>query len=187
MVPVLSLWLPILLSAVLVFVISSIIHMVLPYHWSDWDPVPAEDQVMEALRQVDLQPGNYSIPHAASMAAMKEDAYVAKRNRGPVGLITVMPSGTGGMGAMMVQWFVFSVLVSVFAAYMTGRALGPGVEYLSVFRFSATTAFLAYGIGELQQSIWWGRKWSVTLKNVFDGLVYAFVTAGTFAWLWPGA
>ncbi|MDX1674543.1 MAG: hypothetical protein R3314_07115 [Longimicrobiales bacterium] len=185
MVPVLSLWLPILLSAVLVFIMSSIIHMLLSYHWTDWSPVPREDDVMEALRGVDISPGNYSIPHAASMAAMKEPEYVEKRERGPVAMITVMPSGQGGMGKQLTLWFLYSIVVSVFAAYVTGRAVGPGAEYLEVFRFSATAAFLAYGVGEWQQSIWWGRSWTTTLKNTIDGLIYAFLTAGAFGWLWP--
>lgn len=185
MVPVLSLWLPILVAAALVFIISSVIHMFLSYHWSDWDPIPQEDAVMEALRRVDVEVGNYTLPHASSMAAMKDEAYVQKRERGPAGFITVVPPGMGGMGKMMTQWFLFSVLVSIFAAYVTGRALGPSADYLQVFRFSATAAFLAYGVGELQQSIWWGRKWSSTLKHMFDGLVYALFTAGAFGWLWP--
>lgn len=37
----------------------------------------------------------------------------------------------------------------------------------------------------LQNSIWYKRKWSSTLKSMADGLVYALVTAGTFGWLWP--
>ena len=185
MVPVLSLWMPILLSAVLVFVMSSIIHMFLSYHWTDWSPVPREDEVMEALRRVDIAPGNYTVPHAESMAAMKEPAYVEKREQGPVAMITVVPPGQGGMGKQLTLWFLFSIVVSIFAAYVTGRALGPGAEYLEVFRFSATAAFLAYGVGEWQQSIWWGRSWTTTLKNTIDGLIYAFLTAGAFGWLWP--
>lgn len=188
MVPVLALWLPILVAAILVFVASSIIHMFLPYHWSDWSPVPREEEVMEALRNAELSPGNYSLPHAPSLAAMKEPAYVEKREKGPVALLTVFPSGPEqGMAKQMTLWFLFSVIVGVFAAYIAGRALGPGAEYLEVFRYTATVAFLAYAMGEWQQSIWWGRPWSVTLKNTFDGLVYAALTAGAFGWLWPAA
>lgn len=186
MVPVLSLWLPILVAAILVLVVSSLTHMFLPYHWSDWSPVPEEDRVMETLRSVQLSPGNYTIPHAPSMAAMKEEVYVEKRERGPVAMMHVVEPGQGGMGKQMVQWFLFSIVVGIFAAYVTGRAVGPGADYLQVFRFSATAAFLAYGVGGIQESIWYGRNWSTTLKNTIDGLVYALVTAGVFGWLWPG-
>lgn len=186
MVPVLSLWLPILVAAVLVFVVSSIIHMVLKYHWTDWAPVPEEDAVMAELRRVGLTPGNYTLPHASSMAAMKEEAYVEKRTKGPAAMITVVPSGMGGMGKQMTLWFLYSLVVGIFAAYVAGRALEPGADYLEVFRFTGTAAFLAYAVGGWQESIWWGRKWSNTLKNTIDGLIYAAVTAGAFGWLWPG-
>ena len=43
MVPVTSLWLPVLVSAVIVFVASSILHMVLPFHRKDYRAVPSED------------------------------------------------------------------------------------------------------------------------------------------------
>jgi hypothetical protein len=185
MVPVLSLWLPILVAAVLVFIVSSLIHMFLPYHWSDWDPVPRENEVMDVLTRADIQPGNYTIPHASSMAAMKEEAYVAKRER-LAAMITVVPPGQGGMTRQMILWFLYSVVVGIFAAYVAGRALGPGAEYTQVFRFVGTAAFLAYGVGGWTESIWWGQKWSTTVKNTVDGLAYALVTAGAFGWLWPG-
>ena len=46
-------------------------------------------------------------------------------------------------------------------------------------------AFACYAIAGWQDSIWFKRSWSTTLKNTFDGLIYALVTAGTFGWLWP--
>jgi hypothetical protein len=183
MVPVTSLWLPILLSAVLVFVVSSIIHMVLGYHNSDVAAVPGEDQVREALRQV--PPGDYVVPHAGSMAGMKSPEFIEKMTKGPVLILTVRPSGPPSMNQSLMLWFLFCVLVSVFAAYVAGRALGPGATYLDVFRFAGTTAFAGYGLALLQGSIWWSRKWSATLKSVFDALVYALVTAGVFGWRWP--
>ena len=89
------------------------------------------------------------------------------------------------MGKSLVQWFVFCLLVSVFAAYLTSRALGPTADYLAVFRFAGTTAFGGYALALIEDSIWYHRKWSTTWKNVFDGFIYALVTAGVFGWLWP--
>jgi hypothetical protein len=89
------------------------------------------------------------------------------------------------MGSSLAQWFVYTVVVSLFAAYLTGRAVGPGTEYLDVFRFAGTAAFLGYALALWQSTIWLKRSWSTTLKSTFDGLVYALVTAGTFGWLWP--
>jgi hypothetical protein len=187
MVTVMSLWLPILVSAVLVFIASSIIHMFLPYHKNDFEKVPDEDALMDALRASGVPPGDYVVPHASSMAAMKDPAYVEKRTRGPSAFITVM-SGDMGMGAQLAQWFVFCVVVSIFAAYNASRALGlagGAADYLDVFRFAGTMAFAGYALASAAESIWFKRKWSTTVKSMFDGLVFALLTAGVFGWLWP--
>lgn len=185
MVSVMSLWLPILLSAVIVFVVSSIIHMVLPYHRTDFKKVPAEDEVMEALRKVGIPPGDYVIPHAVSPEALKAPEYIEKTKKGPVAFFTIMESGPPSMGKSLVLWFLYCIAVGFFAAYIAGRALAPGVDYLAVFRFVGCTAFVGYALALWQNSIWYKRAWSTTLKQTFDGLVYALLTAGTFGWLWP--
>lgn len=185
MVSIMSLWLPILLSAVLVFVVSSIIHMALPYHHSDYRAVPSEDKVMEALRPFDLPPGDYLMPRPASMADMKTPAFQEKRARGPVAVFTIAPRGPHGMGRNLILWFVYSIVVGVLAAYVASRAVGPGAPYLAVFRFAGTTAFIAYALSLPQQSIWYWKSWATTAKSMFDGLIYGLLTAGVFGWLWP--
>ena len=185
MISIFSLWLPILLSAVFVFIISSLIHMLLPYHKNDFGKVPNEDGVMEALRKFDIPPGEYAIPNASSSAAMKDPEFIEKTNKGPVAFLTVMKSGMPSMGPMLVQWFVYSIVVSIFAAYIASRALAPNPEYLAVFRFTGATAFIGYTVALWQNSIWYKRKWSTTLKNTLDGLIYSLFTAGIFGWLWP--
>lgn len=70
-------------------------------------------------------------------------------------------------------------------AYIAGRALGSGANYLAVFRFAGASAFMGYSLALLQNSIWYNRNWGATVKSVFDGLVYGLLTAGTFGWLWP--
>lgn len=185
MVGVLALWMPILLSAVIVFVVSSLIHMVLTYHRRDFGKVPSENEVMGALRPFGIPPGEYVIPCPTSRQEMKEPEFMAKMNKGPVAFLTVMPSAPPSMGASLVQWFVYCIVVGIFAAYVAGRALGPGADYLAVFRFAGATAFAGYALALLQNSIWYKRAWSTTLKSTFDGLVYALLTAGTFGWLWP--
>lgn len=185
MVSIASLWQPILLSAVIVFVASSIIHMVLKYHDSDFGKVPNEDAVIDALRPFDIPPGDYFLPCAGSMEAMKNPDYIAKTEKGPVAIITVLPTGKQGMGQSLLLWFLYSILVSVIAAYITSRALQPGAHYLTVFRFAGCTAFAGHGLALLQNSIWYKRAWSSTIKSIFDALIYALLTAGTFGWLWP--
>jgi hypothetical protein len=185
MVPMTSLWIPIVLSAVIVFVASSIIHMVLPYHRNDVRKVPKEDEMMDALRRLDLPPGDYAVPHAGSMAGMKSPEFVEKMKKGPIALLTIAPGSAPSMGPSLTLWFLYSVLVSFFSAYIAGRALGAGASYLAVFRFVGTAAFMGYSFALLQNSIWLRRNWGTTLKSVFDGLVYGLLTAGTFGWLWP--
>ena len=186
MVPVMSLWLPILLSAVVVFVVSSILHMVLPYHRSDFKGVPKEADVMDALRPFAIPPGDYHMPHTANPTDMKDPAFIENLNKGPVVLMTVMPNGVPAMGPQLMMWFLYSVLISGVAAYVGSRALvNVSADYLAVFRFVGTTAFAGYSLALLQNSIWYKRNWSATLKSMFDGLVYASLTAGVFGWLWP--
>ncbi len=185
MVALTSLWLPILLSAALVFVASSIIHMVLPYHRSDYGKVPAEDEVMDALRKFNLPPGDYHFPRPEGPAGMKDPAFLEKMKKGPVGFMTVFPSGPVVMGKYLVQWFVYCAVVGIFAAYIAGRALPAGSPYLAVFRFAGATAFTGYALALWQNSIWYRRAWTTTLKSNFDGLIYALLTGGVFGWLWP--
>ena len=185
MVPVLSLWLPILLSAVFVFIASSIIHMVVAYHRSDFGKVPEEDDVMDSLRKFNIPPGDYVIPCAGSSKEMSTPEFTEKCTKGPVAFMTVIENGPPKMAASLVMWFVYSIIVSIFAAYIGGRALGPGVDYLDVFRFVGCAAFIGYSLALLQNSIWYKRNWSATFKSMFDGLLYGLLTAGTFGWLWP--
>ena len=185
MVPIMSLWIPILLSAVVVFILSSLIHMVLPIHKGDMKALPAEGAVMDALRKFNIPPGDYMMPRAGSMEAMKSPEFLEKMQKGPVAVMTVMRNGPMNLGKSLGQWFLFCVLVGVLAAYVTGRALGPGAPYLQVFRFAGAVTFISHSIAQIPQSIWYQRSWATTTKNVVDGLIYGLFTAGVFGWLWP--
>ena len=185
MVAITTLWLPLLLSAVIVFIASSIIHMVLPYHRTDYRKLPNENRALDALRGESLAPGLYVFPHAATPKDMGTPEMVEKYKRGPVGLLTVLPSRAPTMTKNLVQWFAFSVVVGVFVAYVASRTLGRGAAYLPVFRIAGTVAFLTYAGSRAVDSIWAGLPWSNTVKNTIDGLVYGLLTAGVFGWLWP--
>ena len=185
MTALLSLWLPILVSAVIVFIVSSLIHMVLPWHKGDYPKMPKEDQFMDALRPLAIPPGDYMVPRPASQQDMKSPEFADKLRKGPVMVVTVLPNGPMPMGSNLVQWFCFSVVIGIFAAYVAGRALSPGAPYLSVFRFAGVTAFACYSVALWPMSIWYRRAWSLTIKATVDGLIYALLTAGTFGWLWP--
>lgn len=185
MVTLPALWMPILLSAVAVFIVSSIIHMVFKYHNTDFSPLPDEAAARRALAPLKLAPGDYAIPHCTTMKEAATPEFAAKRTEGPVVLMTVLKPGPMVMTGALVKWFVFLVVVSVFAAYVARLALPSGAEYLKVHRVAGTVAFMAYGLGDVTQSIWHARSWKVTAKNLADALVYGLVTGGVFGWLWP--
>jgi nucleoside recognition membrane protein YjiH len=185
MVPIHALWLPILLSAVIVFVASSIIHMAIPIHKSDYRKLPDEAKALDSLRASGVTPGReYRFPYY-TQKEMQSPENLEKLKRGPVGLLVIMPSGVPRMGKFLGQWFVYCVVVSIFAAYLTGYTRGPGTQYLEVFRVAGTTAFLGYSLAQAQNAIWRGTTWGVTLKHMLDGLIYGLLTAGIFGWLWP--
>ena len=184
MVPLTALWLPILLSAVIVFIASSILHMVLPYHKSDYHPLPDEDKLLAALRGTGLKRGLYFFPFC-SHKEMKSPAMIEKYKQGPVGTMTIFPSGPPAMPKYLVTWFVYCLIVGFFVAYLTGRTVPPGTSYLAVFRVAGTAAFLAYGVGLLSNGIWKGQPWGMVIKEVIDGLIYSLLMAGTFGWRWP--
>jgi hypothetical protein len=179
-----ALWLPIVVAAVIVFVASSIMHMVLPYHRSDYNQLPDEDKIRAVLRSASLKRGLYVFPFCTHKD-MKSPAIAEKYKEGPVGFVTIVPNGPPAMPKFLAQWFVYCLLIGFFVAYLTAHTVAPGANYLAVFRVAGTAAFLAYGFGHLSNGIWKGQMWSTTIKEVFDGLVYGLLTAGTFGWLWP--
>ena len=181
-----SLWLPILLSAVFVFLVSSVIHMVLQIHKKDYAKLPDEDGILNFLRGK-IAPGQYMFPCAGSMQEYGTPEMQAKFERGPIGTIIVRGADATNLGKALLQWFVCCIVISVFVAYLTGVALAPGADYMKVFRISGTIAVLGYAFSGVTDSIWKGVSWSTTCKFVFDGVLYGLVTAGTFGWLWPSA
>jgi len=185
MVELTALWLPILLSSVFVFIISSIIHMLSPWHKNDYPKLESQDKVMDALRPLNIPPGDYMVPRPDTMKDLRSPAFMEKLKKGPKVIFTILPPGQQGMASNLVGWFLYSVVVGIFAGYVAGRALGPGTVYLQVFRFVGTVSFVGYSLALWQFSIWYGRSWSTTIKSTVDGLIYALLTAGTFGWLWP--
>src|ERR1041384_1551860 len=136
MVGLSALWMPILVSAAFVFITLMIIHMIPGWHNRDMTAVPGEDKVLEALRGLNVQPGDYRFPYGSSTAEMTTPAFVEKMKAGPVGILSVRPSGELNMGKLLGQWLVYSLFIAVLAAYLTGRSHGPGAPFLEVFRVS---------------------------------------------------
>jgi hypothetical protein len=179
-----DLWLPILLSAVFVFVASLIVWMVLPWHRRDWVALPNEEAARTALKGV--SPGQYMVPWC-TRSQMKDPDFQRKVQEGPVAFLIVRPSGMPAMGKQMVAWFVWTLVVSLLVAYVTSRTLAPGTDYLEVFRIAGTVAWLTYAGATVSEGIWFGRSWRMVFGLQLDGLIYGLLTAGVFGWLWPAA
>ena len=187
-VPLTSLWLPILLSAVAVFIASSVIHMVLTYHRTDYRKLPSEDQVMDALRRFSIPPGDYMMPCAGSPSAMKDPAFVDKLKKGPIAIMTIMPSGQWSMGPQL------AAVVRLFRRRQplcglphqprgAGRARRTSKSRASRARSRSSATRSA----QWPQAIWYRKSVSTTIKSTIDGLIYGFLTGGFFGWLWPSA
>lgn len=185
MVSLTALWLPIILSAVAVFIASSVLHMFLTYHQSDFRKIANEDAIREAVRGADAAPGFYMFPSPDDAKDMHSEEMTKKFKEGINGFVTVLPADWPNMGKSLGQWFVYCAGIGFMTAYVTGSALPAGEEYLAVFRLAGTVAFLSYSAAHIADPIWVGAPWSNTLKSVFDGLVYGLVTGGVFGWLWP--
>ena len=179
-----ALWLPIVLSAVVVFIGSSIVWMVLKYENADWKAIPGEDQFLEAVRKLNLPaPGQYVFPHM--MGSADAQTAMKKAEQGPSGVLLLRKPMKWSMAPMLVKAFIFYLVVSFFTAYVASHARGRGADYLKVFQVAGTAAFMGYGLGVFVDAIWWGRTWTSAFKTAFSGLIYGCLTAGTFGWLWP--
>lgn len=185
MVPILSLWAPILLSAAIVFVASAIIHMLLPFHRGDYKKLPNEDAVLDAMRKAGVTPGDYAFPRPASMKDMKAPEMQERYKRGPVGIMNVARTGLPPMGRSLVQWFLYCVVVSLVAAYVAGLVLPAGTEYRVVFRITSTVAFAGFVLAGWQSPIWKRSSVGTELRNSIDGLIYALLAGGVFGAFWP--
>lgn len=182
-----SLWIPVVVSAVVVFVASSILHMVLKYHRADYKRLPSEDAVRDALGRADLAPGLYMTPFCDNMKELEQPAMKAKFEKGPVAIITMRPKGMTSMGKYLGLWFGFTVLVSFTAAYVARYTLHPGEAAMRVAQIVGAVAFAGYGLSQITDSIWKSQPWSNTARALMDALIYALLTGATFSLLWPSA
>lgn len=185
MVTLTALWLPILLSAVAVFLVSSAIHMASPWHKGDYRRLQNEDAVTGALRPLALPPGDYMIPRPSSMTEMRTPEFAEKLRQGPVLIMTVLPNGPSSMPRSLGLWFLYLLVVDGLAAHVAGSVLPPGADHRYVFHTVALTSFAGYALALWQMSIWYRRGWTITAKATVDGLIYALLTAVIFGWFWP--
>lgn len=180
-----ALLVPILVSAAIVFVVSSILHTALPWHHNDYAGVPDEEGVRRAFGALAVAPGDYMVPRPAVPGDWKSPEFQKKVAEGPNVHMTVLPKGPFSMGGQLVQWYVYCAVVSLFAAYVACHTLPAGASYLEVFRVTGAVTFAGYSLGLWQARIWFRKNLGATVRSTIDGLIYACLTAGTFGWLWP--
>ena len=180
-----ALWLPILLSAVGVFIASSLVHMVFKWHNADYGKLPNEDEVAAALRKGGAAPGQYVLPHCPTMKDMQSPEAQKKFIDGPVGTVVLRASGLPNMGKHLGQWFLLTLFVSLLAGTAAGVALPVGAIQNPVFDVTFLVAFAAYGCGAISDGIWKGQPWKAVSKDLLDAFIYAAVTGTVFALLWP--
>ena len=182
-----SLWLPILGSAIGVFVASSLVHMVIKWHNTDYRKFPNEEEVRSVMRSSAASPGMYFVPHMADMKEMQKPENIQKFVEGPIAMVTIRPPAKPTMGAPLLRWFVLNVFVSAVAAYIASKMVSPGAGFLAICRPVGTITFMSYAVGAISNGIWYGKPWPVVAKELGDAAIYAAVAACVFAWLWPGA
>jgi hypothetical protein len=180
-----SLWLPILVASVAVFVVSAVVWMALPYHKTDWKRLANEEAFLDAVRGQVLSAGMYMYP-GCSPADMKSPETKARFDRGPWGTLVVLPDKPS-MGRSLPRWFLFIVTVAIFVAYVVGQGHGAGAERISVFRCASSMAWIVFGGSAIPGFIWEGKPGSYAAKSVFDGLLYGLALGAVFAWMWPHA
>lgn len=181
-----ALWLPILVSAVIVFVASAIIHMAPLWHKNNFPALPDQEAFRAAVGPMAIPPGDYMVPRASGGAEMRSPEFEKKISEGPVMMMTVLPNRQFAMGSTFALWFVHLLVIGIFSAYIAAAALAPGADPGEVCRFAGATAFFCHAVAVWPMSIWYKRAWSLSLKETLDALIYGLITGAVFAWLWPG-
>ena len=186
MITISMLWLPIVLSAVAVFIASSVMWMLAPHHKGDWRGFSNEAAVADALRAGGAAPGQYMLPHHGyDRNAMKSPEFQQKLTTGPVAYVTVGPNGPPPMAVNMIWTFLVTLFVSLVVGYIGHWTLRQGIDSGRIWRVIGASALLGYTTGGLANAIWFQTPRSTMAKNIFDGIVYAAITAAIFCWLWP--
>ncbi len=178
------LWLPILLSAAAVWIVSAIAWMALPHHKRDFIELPDEDGLMDFLRKSGLKPGNYVFPDFRGREAMKKEKVCKALEEGPVGHLSLWPTPLT-MGDKMFGTFVVYLVVSVLIAYLTRVALPGAAGFSRVFQVAGTAGILAYCFSSIPNAIWFGSYKRTIVATVVDGIAYGCITGAIFAWRWP--
>ena len=179
----LPLWLPILISAGCVWILSAIAWTALPHHRQDFINLPDEDGFIEFIRRSGIRRGNYVFPDFRGREAMKSEKICKLIEEGPVGHLSVWPAPVTMGGKLVATFFVYLV-VSTLIGYLTRVALPGAAPFAKVFQISATAGVLAYCFSFIPNGIWFGSYTRTIVASVVDGIVFGCITGAIFAWFW---
>ncbi len=182
----LSLWLPILASAIVIWIASAMAWMVLPHHKNDWKKLPDEAGFIAVLKSLKIGPGQYGFPHMADRKQMKDPEFCKRWETSPKGILNVWPEKIS-MARNMVLSFFFYLLVGVFVAYLGSIALPRGTSFAKVFQLAGTAGIMAYTMASIPAAIWFNKPVANVLSDLADGIAYGLLTGAVFGCLWPGA
>jgi len=180
---VFELWLPIVMSGIATHLASTLAWTVLPHHKPEWQKLPAEDGLRDLLDQRQIAAGQYLFPHAHGAEQMASPEYkekLATRCRGMLVLWATPPN----MGRAIALTFAYFLVVAFATGYIASVAFAPAAARIDVFRLVFTVGLLCHAASPFPAVFWFRQRWAM---NVLDGVAYAVITAGLFAWLWPGA
>lgn len=178
------LWLPILLSAAVVWIISAVVWTAMPHHKQDFIRLPDEDGFMDDLRKSGIKPGNYVFPDFRGSETMKSEKVQKALEHGPVGHLSLWPTPLT-MGGKLVATFIVYLVVSILIAYLTRVALPGAAPFAKVFQVAGTAGILAYCFSFIPNAVWFGSYKRTIVANFVDGIAYGFITGAIFAWRWP--
>lgn len=180
----LSLWLPIVLSAAVVWIAAAIVWMALPHHKNDFIALADEDGFMDDLRKRGIKPGNYVFPDFRGREAMKSQKVCKALEEGPVGHLSLWQPPLGMAGKMLGTFIVY-LAVSTLIAYLASVTLPKPAEFARVFQVVGTAGILAYSFSHIPNAIWFGSYKRTIFASIIDGIVYGLITGVIFAWRWP--
>lgn len=179
-----TLWLPILLSSIAVFVGSFLAWVVIGHHTPDWSEIPDEGEVVDFIRAQGLRPGQYMFPMARTKEALADGSKQQRMTSGPWGTLNVW-SRQVNMSRNLLQTFAFYLVTSFFIGYLASLALDAGASFSKVSQVTGTAGILAYAFGHVPNAIWFGTHRRPMLMDVIDGVCFGLITGLTFATFWP--
>jgi hypothetical protein len=186
MVDLASLWLPIIVSAVVIFFASFLAWTVLPHHKTEWKNLPDEDGFFKALADLGVKPGQFMFPHCGGGGGHKDPEFQKKWEAGPWGSVCLWAKPPN-FARNLILVFIFYLVVGLFVGYLGRLALPADPDFRMVFRFTGTAAVMAYTLGSIPHSIFFGATAHSFWSNLIDGIVYGLLTGVVFALLWPSA